>query len=132
MVPGAEPRTSTPATAPASLSTTVQPVGRSGMVKCPTLIPGTSVNPPDTVVMLAAFGACAERCRPHTAIAWLATMGRALRREPRPVLVGLFAAAVIQLWPIASTTGFYTLPVAGWSFLLLGWGMAEARWGGGG
>ncbi|HTI83975.1 MAG TPA: O-antigen ligase family protein [Acetobacteraceae bacterium] len=65
-------------------------------------------------------------------IAWLATMGRALRREPRPVLVGLFAAAVIQLWPIASTTGFYTLPVAGWSFLLLGWGMAEARWGGGG
>lgn len=66
------------------------------------------------------------------AVAWLATMGSALRREPRPVLVGLFAAAVIQLWPIASTTGFYTLPVAGWSFLLLGWGMAEARWGGGG
>jgi hypothetical protein len=65
-------------------------------------------------------------------VAWLSTMGRALRREPRPVLVGLFAAAVIQLWPIASTTGFYTLPVAGWSFLLLGWGMAEARWGGGG
>jgi hypothetical protein len=44
-------------------------------------------------------------------------------------LVGLFAAALIQLWPIASTTGFITLPVAGWSFLLLGWGMAEARWG---
>jgi hypothetical protein len=62
--------------------------------------------------------------------AWLAAMGRALREEPRPVLVGLFAAAVIQFWPIASTTGFYTLPVAGWSFLLLGWGMAEARWGG--
>ena len=61
--------------------------------------------------------------------AWLAAMGRSLRQKPRPVLVGLFAAAVIQLWPIASTTGFYTLPVAGWSFLLLGWGMAEARWG---
>ena len=61
--------------------------------------------------------------------AWLAAMVRALREKPRPVLVGLFAAAVIQFWPIASTTGFYTLPVAGWSFLLLGWGMAEARWG---
>jgi O-Antigen ligase len=60
---------------------------------------------------------------------WLTAMGRALREKPRPVLVGLFAAAVIQFWPIASTTGFYTLPVAGWSFLLLGWGMAEARWG---
>jgi hypothetical protein len=60
---------------------------------------------------------------------WLAAMARALRRQPSPVLVGLFAAAVIQLWPIASTTGFATMPVAGWSFLLLGWGMAEARWG---
>ena len=63
------------------------------------------------------------------ALAWLAPMARALRREPRPILVGLFAAAIIQLWPIASTTGFYTLPIAGWSFLLLGWGLAEARWG---
>ena len=60
---------------------------------------------------------------------WLAAMVRSLRRQPSAVLVGLFAAALIQLWPIASTTGFTTLPVAGWSFLLLGWGMAEARWG---
>lgn len=63
------------------------------------------------------------------ALAWLGTMARALWRRPRPVLVGLFAAALIQLWPIASTTGFFTMPIAGWSFLLLGWGMAEARWG---
>jgi hypothetical protein len=40
----------------------------------------------------------------------------------------LFAAAVIQFWPIASTTGFTSMPVGGWSFLLLGWGLAEARW----
>ena len=32
-VPGAEPRTSTPAMAPFSASTTVQPVGRLGSVK---------------------------------------------------------------------------------------------------
>jgi O-antigen ligase len=64
------------------------------------------------------------------ACAWLAAMARPLMRRSDPVLVGLFAAAVIQLWPIASTTGFLTFPIAGWSFLLLGWGMAEARWGG--
>ncbi len=45
IVPGADPRTSTPATAPASDRITVQPVGRSPRVKCPTLRPGTSVSP---------------------------------------------------------------------------------------
>jgi O-antigen ligase len=60
-------------------------------------------------------------------LTWLGVMARALWRQPRPVLVGLFAAAIIQLWPIASTTGFFTMPIAGWSLLLLGWGMAEAR-----
>ncbi len=61
-------------------------------------------------------------------VAWLAAMAAGLRRRASPVLTGLFAAAVIQLWPIASTTGFTTMPIAGWSFLMLGWGMAEARW----
>jgi hypothetical protein len=42
--------------------------------------------------------------------------------------VALFAAALIQLWPIASTTAFTSMPTGGWSFLLLGWGLAEARW----
>src|SRR5579871_1959615 len=45
-VPGAEPRTSTPAVAPASHKITVHPVGRSLSVWCPTLNPGTSVMEP--------------------------------------------------------------------------------------
>ena len=43
-VPGAAPRTSTPATTPSPASTTVQPVGRSVRVKCPTLRPETAVS----------------------------------------------------------------------------------------
>src|SRR5215469_13644746 len=43
-VPGAAPRTSTPATAPASQSTAVHPVGRCWEVKWPTLMPRTSVR----------------------------------------------------------------------------------------
>jgi len=62
------------------------------------------------------------------AIAWLLALGRGLWRQPDPLRVALLAAAVIQLWPIASTTGFTAMPVGGWSFLLLGWGLAEARW----
>ena len=46
-VPGAPPRTSTPATAPAPHSTTLQPVGRRGSVKWPTVRPAMSqIEPP--------------------------------------------------------------------------------------
>ena len=42
---------------------------------------------------------------------------------------GLFASILIQLWPIASTSAFTSMPMGGWFFLLLGWGLAEAQHG---
>ena len=62
------------------------------------------------------------------AIAFLAALGKGLWRDPDPLRVALFAAAFLHFWPIASSTGFVAMPVAGWAFLLLGWGLAEARW----
>lgn len=62
------------------------------------------------------------------AVAWLVPLASGLWRDPDPLRVGLFAAAVIQLWPIASTSAFISMPMGGWFFFLLGWGMAEARW----
>ncbi len=61
-------------------------------------------------------------------IAWLAPLGRGLWRNPDPLRVGLFAAILIQLWPLASTSAFTSMPMGGWFFLLLGWAMAESRW----
>ena len=58
------------------------------------------------------------------AVAWLLPLGRGLWHRPDAVRVGLFAAACIQLWPVQSSTGFTSMPIGGWFFLLLGWGMA--------
>ncbi|MDE2583636.1 MAG: O-antigen ligase family protein [Rhodospirillales bacterium] len=59
------------------------------------------------------------------AIAWLWRLGHGAGASA--LRVGLFTAAALILWPIASTTSLFTLPNAGWSFLLIGWGLAEAR-----
>ena len=47
-VPGAAPRTSTAATAPSGVSTTLHPVGRRSEVKCPTCTPCTRVMQPES------------------------------------------------------------------------------------
>ncbi len=61
-------------------------------------------------------------------LAWLAALGRGLGGgEPDPTRVGLFVAALIFLWPLASTSSYLDMPMSGWSFLLIGWGLAEAR-----
>jgi len=56
--------------------------------------------------------------------AWLYQLGSGLRRQPDPLRVGLFVAALIQVWPIASTSPVISMPIGGWFFLLLGFGLA--------
>jgi len=61
-------------------------------------------------------------------VAWLARLARGLwRGNPAPLRVGLFAAALIHVWPIASASAFTAMPLSGWFFLLLGLGLAETN-----
>ena len=64
------------------------------------------------------------------ALAWLRALGRGLGRglgqEADPLRAGLFVAALLHLWPVASTSAFTSMPLSGWFFLLLGLGLAEA------
>lgn len=59
--------------------------------------------------------------------AWLRGMLRGIGREPDPLRVGLFVGVLMEVWPIASTSGLYATEIAGFLYLLLGYGLAEAR-----
>ncbi len=60
-------------------------------------------------------------------LAWLRGLLRGIGRDPDPLRVGLFVAALIQEWPLASTSSFYAVEIAGWYLVMLGWGLAVAR-----
>ena len=60
-------------------------------------------------------------------LAWLGQLFQGLWRAPDPLRVGLFVAALIHLWPIASTSALFSMPMSGYFYVLLGWGLAELR-----
>lgn len=60
-------------------------------------------------------------------LAWLAALARGLWRQPDPLRVSLFAAAVIAQWPLASTSSMFAIEIGGLFFVLLGLGLAAAR-----
>ena len=60
------------------------------------------------------------------AVAWLA-LARGLRQGLDPLRAGLLVGFTLAFWPAASTSALTSMPNAGWIFLLLGWGFAEAR-----
>ena len=57
---------------------------------------------------------------------WLWRLGQGLWRQPDPLRAGLFIAVLIQAWPLASTSPMVSLPMGGWFFLMLGFGLAAA------
>jgi hypothetical protein len=59
-------------------------------------------------------------------LAWLTAIGRGLIRRPDPLRLGLFIGVLTYAWPLASTDNFAVLPMAGWLFVMLGFGLALA------
>lgn len=59
--------------------------------------------------------------------AWLRGLLAGIGRDPDPLRVGLFVAVVLELWPIASTSGFYSTEIVGFMYLMLGMGLALAQ-----
>ena len=58
-------------------------------------------------------------------VACLIPLGRGLWRNPDPMRVGLFAVMLAQLFPLQSTPSYWSMPIGGWFYVLLGWAMAE-------
>jgi O-antigen ligase len=68
-------------------------------------------------------------------VIWLRGLLRGIRRDlddtrVGPLRVGLFVAALLQEWPIATASSFTAVEIGGFFFLLLGFGLAQARYGG--
>ena len=88
---------------------------------------GVCVNHPHNYYLQAVTDAglpglalfCAMIC------SWFYRLGGNLVPHPDPLRVGLFVAFLIQVWPIASASPLQSLPIGGWFFLLLGFGLAE-------
>jgi O-antigen ligase len=59
-------------------------------------------------------------------VAWLRRIGHDLAPAEAPMRAALFTACAVALWPIASTSALFGVDVAGWVFLMLGWGLAAA------
>lgn len=59
--------------------------------------------------------------------AWATALLRGLWSRPNPLRVGLLAAFVMAWWPVASSSSAFAIELAGLSFLLLGFGLAEAQ-----
>ena len=57
-------------------------------------------------------------------LAWMIALGRALARRLDPLRLGLFIGVLTYAWPFASTDNFAVLPMAGWLFVMLGFGLA--------
>ncbi len=60
-------------------------------------------------------------------VAWGMALARGLWASPAPIRVALFAAFVMACWPLASNQSAFAIELGGLSFLLLGFGLAEAR-----
>ncbi len=60
-------------------------------------------------------------------LALLWPLWRGLWANPAPLRVGLFASVAVQMFPVQAANGFTSIPMGGWFFLILGWGLAEAR-----
>ena len=57
---------------------------------------------------------------------WFARIVRAVRPRRAPQQTGLFVAFCLLFWPIASTSSIFTIPTAGWVFLIVGWALAAS------
>lgn len=58
---------------------------------------------------------------------WLRRIGGGANYLSNGRRAALLISVFVSMWPIASATSLFTVPNAGWIFLMVGWGLAEAR-----
>jgi O-antigen ligase len=60
-------------------------------------------------------------------VVWLRRIAGAAGCLSNDRRAALLVSVFVSMWPVASATSLFTVPNAGWLFLMVGWGLAEAR-----
>jgi O-antigen ligase len=60
-------------------------------------------------------------------VVWLRRIAGAAGYLSNDRRAALLISVFVSMWPVASATSLFTVPNAGWLFLMVGWGLAEAR-----
>jgi len=110
----------------------MQPEYLSGLswlpVRDPASIDGCTIHPHNYWLQIGtSCGLPGMALFAALAAAWVWRIAGSAAYRPNDRQAALLVIVLVSTWPIASTTSLFTVPNAGWFFLMVGWGLAEAR-----
>jgi O-antigen ligase len=96
-------------------------------VSDPASIDGCTIHPHNYWLQIAtSCGLPGVALFAALAAAWIWRIGGGTADAVNDRRAALLVIVLVSIWPIASTTSLFTVPNAGWFFLMAGWGLAEA------
>ena len=99
-------------------------------VSDPTSPLGCNIHPHNNWLLIATdAGLVGVALFAALVVLWLTRIRGTTDAQANGRRAGLLVIIFVTMWPIASATSLFTVPNAGWIFLMIGWGLAEAKSG---
>jgi O-antigen ligase len=97
-------------------------------VSDPASIEGCTIHPHNYWLLVAtSCGLTGTAMFAALVVTWLRAIRGGAGYLSNDRQAALLVIVFVAMWPLASTTSLFTVPNAGWFFLMVGWGLAEAH-----